>query len=1093
MRTALGLLLLIGGWACGPSGSTEAPRFEALAPTRTGIDFRNELAYSEAFNVYTYKNFYNGAGVGIGDVNNDGLPDLYFCGNMVDNRLYLNRGDWRFEDITATAGVACPQVWSSGVALADVNNDGHLDTYVCKSGSPGGDNRHNELFVNDGNAATNGGVPTFTEAAAAWGIADEGLSTHAAFFDYDRDGDLDMYLLNNSLRPVGGYDIRRGLREQRDTLGGNRLYRHDGDRYTDVSEEAGIYGSAIGFGLGVTIGDVDRDGWQDIFVSNDFFERDYLYLNQRDGTFREDLPARMPEISMGSMGADMADLNNDGFPEIFVTDMLPEADARMKTKTAFETWDTYQRKVSNGYHHQFTRNTLHLNRGEGRFSEVSRYAGVAATDWSWGALLFDMDNDGRRDIFVANGIYKDLTDQDYVNFYSDPATKRKLFEEKGTMLTTMIDAIPSEPLPNYAFRNEGGLRFQNVAEAWGLATPGFSNGSAYGDLDNDGDLDLVVNNVQAVPSIYRNRTRELDSTAHYIAFDLRRADTGAPAYGVQVSVYANGTEQYQELAPMRGFQSQVDGRLLFGLGKNARVDSVRVRPLGGPVLRLVRPKADRYHTLSVPAAGQVATARTAAVPVAMRELPDWRQPENRFSDFDRNRLLYHMQSTEGPKAATADVNGDGRLDIYLGGPKGTAGRLLLAAGQDFVETAQPAFVDDAGAEDMGVVFFDADGDADADLLVSSGGSEFSNVSGALKDRLYLNDGAGKFTRSGQNFPRTSNSCARVADIDGDGDLDLFSAERLAPFAYGEAVSGRLYTNDGTGNFSDATERLAPALLDLGMLTDAQWLDYDRDGDEDLLVVGEWMPIRLFENQDGRLVPTSISALDGAAGLWNTVEVADLNRDGLPDFVAGNLGLNTRLRADAAHPLTLYVYDFDANGTADPLITAYEGERALPLALRHDLVQQLPSLKKKYLKYADYRNQTITDLFGEEAVAAAHRYEVTTTASVIGLNRGDGTFELLTLPADAQLMPVYAIRVMDTGRSFGPSLVLGGNLRAARPEIGGYAGGYLTVLHPTDEGHYATEVLPAVGGEIRDLIHPTDQDLLVIRHDAAPVWLPKFLR
>ena len=1093
MRTALcyGTLLLLLGCT---DGEDQPLRFEAISAERTGIDFRNDLSYNEEFNVYTYKNFYNGAGVGIGDVNGDGLPDLYFCGNMVDNRLYLNRGDWQFEDVTATAGVACPGVWSSGVAMADVNNDGHLDIYVCKAGSPGGENRHNELFLNDGNAAENGGIPTFTEAAAAYGIANEGLSTHAAFFDYDRDGDLDMYLLNNSLRPVGGYDIREGLREQFDTLGGNRLYRHDGNRYTDVSAEAGIYGSAIGFGLGVTIGDVDRDGWQDIFVSNDFFERDYLYLNQHDGTFKEDLTARMPEISMGSMGADMADINNDGFPEVFVTDMLPEDDARMKTKTAFETWDTYQRKVANGYHHQFTRNVLQLNRGDGRFSEVSRYAGVEATDWSWGALLFDMNNDGRRDIFVANGIYKDLTDQDYINFYSDPATKRKLFEERGTMLTTMIDAMPSVPLPNYAFVNQGDLRFANEAESYGLGEPSFSNGSAYGDLDNDGDLDLVVNNVQAAPFVYRNRTRELDPAMHYIGIDPRRADNEAAAYGAQVTVYTEAGVQYQELAPMRGFQSQVDARLLFGLGTTTSVDSVLIDWPGTGRKVLRSPAIDRYHTVSSPAR----RAWTAGPPPQgptlgqTRVLTAFRQPENTFSDFDRNRLLYHMQSTEGPRAALADVNSDGYPDVYIGGPKGVSGRLLFGSVAGFVPAKGAAFEADKGSEDMGVLFFDADGDQDQDLLVSSGGSEFSNVSSALKDRLYLNDGAGTFSRAKQNFARSSNSCVRAADFDGDGDLDLFSGERLLPFHYGEPVSGHLYRNDGAGNFEVVTDAIAPDLLLLGMITDAQWLDFDQDGDQDLLVAGEWMPLVLLRNEGGSFERVPSAALDAATGLWNTVEVADLNRDGLPDFVAGNLGRNTRLRADAAHPLTLYVHDFDENGTAEHLITAYEGETAYPLVLRHDLVAQLPALKKKYLKYENYRNQTIAAMFGPDAEAAAKRYEVATTGSVVGLNRGDGHFELIELPVEAQLTPLFAVAPLDLGYPAGMSLVVGGNLRAAKPEIGGYAGGYLTLLHPTGDGQYlAAADGPAIDGEIRDLVVLDDSRLLVIRNDAAPVLIENY--
>ncbi|MEM1218652.1 MAG: VCBS repeat-containing protein, partial [Bacteroidota bacterium] len=491
---ALVLTCLLVIWACEPSENSHSSNllFQTISAAQSGIDFQNDVQYTEEFNVYTYRNFYNGGGVGIGDINNDGLSDLYFCGNQVDNKLYLNRGNFQFEDVTEQAGVACPNVWSTGVSMADINQDGWLDLFVTKAGAPGGENRHNELFINNGDG-------TFTEQAEAYGLADEGLSTHAAFFDYDKDGDLDCYLLNNSVRSVSGYDLIEGLRETPDTDGGNRFYRNDGGTFVNVSQEVGVYSSAIGFGLGVTIGDVNGDGWQDMYISNDFFERDYLYINQQDGTFRESLVEGIQELSLSSMGADMADLNNDGFPEIFVTDMLPEKDARMKTKTAFENWDKYQLNIREGYHRQFTRNALQFNLGNGQFSEVSRFAGVHGTDWSWGALMADFDLDGFRDIYVANGIFKDLTDQDYINFYADPETVRAIMRREEGVITKLVDAIPSVPISNYAFSHRGQWEFENKAKQWGLDQPGFSNGSAYGDLGNDGDLDLVVNNVNMPP------------------------------------------------------------------------------------------------------------------------------------------------------------------------------------------------------------------------------------------------------------------------------------------------------------------------------------------------------------------------------------------------------------------------------------------------------------------------------------------------------------------------------------------------------------------------------------------------------------------
>ncbi|MFM8449210.1 MAG: CRTAC1 family protein, partial [Haliscomenobacter sp.] len=566
--------------SCDSSQQTASDTLFVLhSAEHTGIDFSNDLSYTEQLNPYTFRNFYNGGGVGIGDFNQDGLPDLFFSGNLVPNKLYLNQGEFHFSDITEEAGIGSEGVWTTGVSVVDINGDGLLDIYTCKSGPPGGHNRHNELFINQGNNPK--GIPTFSEQAKAFGLDDEGLSTHAAFFDYDRDGDLDLYLLNNSLRSVGGYDLRLNQRNVPDPLGGNKLYRNDGNTFSDVSHQAGIYTSAIGFGLGVTIGDINKDGWQDIYVSNDFFERDYLYINNQNGTFSERLESYMREISMGSMGADMADINNDGLPEVFVTEMLPETDKRLKTTTQFESWDKYQTAVNQGYYHQFSRNALQLNLGktpsnDWAFAEVSRLAGVQASDWSWGALILDMDNDGLKDIFVANGIYKDLLNQDYVNFIGNPDMVRSILQKKKQVIKELIDSIPSNQVPNYAFHNTDGLHFENKATEWGLGIPSNSNGSAYGDLDNDGDLDLVVNNVNAPAFVYENQSRQQFSDRHFLSVSLKGIGNNRFALGAKVTLYAGQKTFYQELAPMRGFMSSVDYRLLFGLGRDSLLDSIRV-------------------------------------------------------------------------------------------------------------------------------------------------------------------------------------------------------------------------------------------------------------------------------------------------------------------------------------------------------------------------------------------------------------------------------------------------------------------------------------------------------------------------------------
>ena len=547
---------------------TQELRFTRLTEKQSGIDFNNKLSYTEQLNPYTYKNFYNGGGVGVGDINNDGRPDIFFCGNQVSNKLYLNKGEMKFEDITEQAGLMSQNVWSAGVSMVDINGDGLLDIYVCKSGPPGGNKRHNELFINNGDL-------TFSEQSVQFGLDNEGLSSHAAFFDYDLDGDLDCYLLNNSIKSVGGYDIIENQRNRPDSLGGNKLLRNDEGYFNDVTKEVGIYASDIGFGLGVTIGDINQDQWPDIYVSNDFFERDYLYINDQKGGFNEVIEAYIQEMSKGSMGADFADINNDGQSEIFVTEMLPEHHQRQVSKALFESWDKHQLLVKNGYAHQFGRNVLQLNNGNNTFSEISRYAGVEATDWSWGALIFDMDNDGYKDIFVANGIYKDLLDLDYVNFMSQPGQIKNIIKTENDAIKSMIDLMPSEPLANYAFHNKGENTFENKAEVWGLTDLTFSSGAAYGDLDNDGDLDLVVNNVNMPSWIYQNNTQELDSLQNHLTIKLKGVGQNSQAIGSKIKVYVEGQIFYQELNPFRGFESTVDTKVLFGLG-NHKPDSLEI-------------------------------------------------------------------------------------------------------------------------------------------------------------------------------------------------------------------------------------------------------------------------------------------------------------------------------------------------------------------------------------------------------------------------------------------------------------------------------------------------------------------------------------
>lgn len=1042
----LGMLCLL---ACKPSqpdtGSSENNLFKLLPSSYTGITFSNDLHYTEDFNPYTYRNFYNGGGVGLGDINNDGLLDIYFCGNQVDNKLYLNKGNFKFEDITEKAGVACPGVWSSGIAFVDINGDGWQDIYVCKSGMPGGENRHNELFINNKDLS-------FTEQSVAYGLDNVGLSTHAAFFDYDRDGDLDCYLLNNSIRTVGAYDLRKDQRLVPDTLGGNKLLRNDDGHFVNVSHQAGIYSSAIGFGLGVSVGDLNGDTWPDLYVSNDFFERDYLYLNQKDGTFKETIEAAMSEISLNSMGADVADADNDGLPEVFVTDMLPETDARYKTKTTFENWEKYQRNVQNGYHHQFIRNAFQWNRGKMKFSEISRYSGVYATDWSWGALICDLDMDGFKDIFVANGIYKDLTDQDYLNLYNDPETILGLMKKENQVILKLIDAIPSEKIPNYAFRNNGDLTFKNQAVEWGLADPSFSNGSAYGDLDNDGDPDLVVNNVSMPGFVYRNGIND-KPVYHYLQFDLMGKGKNTKAIGTQITLYKDHQKFFQEVHPMRGFESCVDPRPLFGLGLITMLDSILLIWPDGQTQVFGPTATDQVIKLSQ----TESTSLAPVVPLLSNHLLsavtlpglDFVHLENTFNDFERDRLLFHMVSREGPAMAIADFNGDGLDDIYLGNAMNSLSSLYIQQKNGaFVKKNISAFEADKGSEDTDAAAFDADGDGDLDLYVCSGGNEVPVGSSLLGDRLYINDGRGNFSKSEQILPTynfESSSCVKPSDYDRDGDIDLFVGIRLIPFNYGVPCNGYILQNDGKGKF---TALDIPVLKKIGLITDAVWADVDGDNDEDLIVLGEWMPVTLLINQNNSFInATNEFGLQETTGLWQCISAADLDNDGDIDIVAGNWGLNTRIKSNPMQPARLTINDFDQNGSAEQILTVFNGDKAYPLTLRQDLLSQMPGLKKKYLRFESYKNQTLEDIFTPAQLEPSIKLSCNTGATTIYLNEGK-SFSAIPLPMEAQLSPVFSIFVEDLDGDTLPDLLLGGNFSPAKPEIGSYMAQGLSVFIQT---------------------------------------------
>ncbi|SDY73672.1 Repeat domain-containing protein [Rhodonellum ikkaensis] len=1074
--------------------------FEKIDAAISGIDFRNDLPFDEEFNIFTYRNFYNGGGVALGDVNNDGLLDIYLTSNLGTNKLYLNEGEFKFRDVTEEAGVAGTRAWSTGVAMADINGDGLLDIYVCNSGDISGDNKQNELFINNGDG-------TFSEMAEAYGLADQGYSTHAVFFDFDNDGDLDVYLLNNSYQSIGSFNKMQNERPKRDPVGGDKLFRNDGEKFTDVSEEAGIYGSLIGFGLGITIGDVNQDGWMDIFISNDFFERDYLYINNQDGTFSEKLESHMRSTSAASMGADIADINNNGLLDIFVTEMLPEPQERLKQITTFESWDKFQFNVEHGYHYQYTRNMLHVNNGDGTFSDMGRMAGLEATDWSWGALIFDMDNDGLKDLFVANGIYQDITDLDYLNFIGNDETKKKIITQSGVNYKALVDPIPINPISNYAYKNRGDLNFTNVVHEWGLGDPIHSNGSAYGDLNNDGTLDLVINNVNNEVLIYKNKSKQFFPENHSLQIQLIGKNRNTAAVGTQIRLKVGDQIFYQEQMPNRGFQSSVDPKLTFGLGTVDQLDEVQVRWPDGKVTILKEILADQLLTLKweeavdpplgyqfFPALPEPIFTKTDA-----KSILDFTHQENQFVDFDRDRLTYHMLSTEGPKAAFGDINGDGLEDIYLGAAKGFAGQLFVQRKNGtFQKSIQEVFETDRFSEDTDAVFFDANGDGHLDLFVTSGGNESGFGAIDLADRLYLNDGKGKFTKaqdSGIAGLKISSSVVKVFDMNGDGHLDIFVGGRLIPFVYGVPASSYLLINDGKGNFINETASLAPGLHEIGMVTDAALIDYDGDGKEDLILVGEWMAPTLFRNTGKSLEKIEMPEWENHKGWYQSIAVGDFNKDGKPDLVLGNHGLNTRFKASLENPIRLFINDIDQNGSVEHLFTQKHGDKHVLFTLKHELERQIPSIKKRFLKYSAYNNQALEEIFSSDELEKAIVQEANFFSSASMMNLGAGKFEIKPLPRMAQRSWIYGILVTDINGDGIEDLILGGNLSAAKPEVGKYDASYGDVLLGKGDGTFEFQPNALHGlqldGDIRGLhsFEISGQRLMMVvkNNDALEFW------
>lgn len=1084
-------------FACSPKKATTNDKalFQKIDPQSSGVRFVNRVENTDEFNIFSYRNFYNGGGVALGDINNDGLPDIYFTANMGSNKLYLNKGNFQFEDITEKAGVDFANKWSTGVVMVDINNDDWLDLYVCNAGyHKSKTGQGNALFINNKNG-------TFTESAAAYGLDEKGYTTHAAFFDYDLDGDLDCYILNNSFIPVNtlNYANKRDLRAKdwpvKDFLkgGGDKLLRNDSGKFVDVSEQAGIYGSLIGFGLGVTVGDVNGDLYPDLYISNDFFERDYLYINQRNGTFLEDLTNRMGHISLASMGSDMGDINNDGRPDIFATDMLPGDEYRLKTTTSFDNINVYRLKLQRDFYHQYTQNTLQLNDGNDKFSEIACFSGVSATDWSWGALMFDADNDANTDIYVCNGISQDVIDQDFIDFFADEMIQNMVMTGQKADMKSVLNQMPSVKIPNKTFRNKGDLHFEDIGEQWGLGEASFSNGAAYGDLDNDGDLDLVVNNVNQEAFVYRNET-DKKLINKYLSIKLKGTATNTHAIGAHVLAWSGTQTISRQLYPAHGFQSSSDYKLVMGFGQGI-IDSLRVIWPDHRTTFLRQPPMDSTLTLVYDPAAAFYQPRDKKIKPLMAINASNFDPhvENEWVDFFYERNLPMMLSYEGPKAAVADLNKDGTDDLYLCGAAGKPGQLYLSRGGGYVKTAQAVWATDSTYEDTAACFFDADGDGDLDLFVGSGGNHNDGSNGAMRDRLYLNDGKSNFTPSNDAFPDDGMNTAIAIphDFDDDGDVDLFVGSRSTPQVYGMTPQSFIYLNNGEGRFRNIANQ---AVERVGMVTDAVWADVAGDARLELIVVGEWMAPTVF-SYTGRAFESVNTNLSAYTGWWQSVCAVDVDKDGDRDLVLGNIGDNFYLKPSAESPLKLWVRDFDKNQQIDKVITRTQAGRDVPVFLKRELTEQLNFLKKQNLKHKDFATKSIQELIPAEELKKANVKEARCFKSMIALNKGNGQFEMRELPAPVQMSSVNAIAVADVDQDGLDDLLLGGNLYHFLPQFSRLDASYGHTLRNKGGGEF--EYMPnrqsgfSVSGEIKQIVAVQSgkkRSYLILRNSQQSVWL-----
>lgn len=1061
------LLLLMLSFFCSSCRKRESNTavFELLDSAKTGVTFNNKISDSDPPGILDYLYFYNGGGVAIGDINNDGLPDIFFTSNKKGgNRLYLNKGNYQFEDVTQKAGVAGTADWCTGVTMADVNNDGYLDIYVCAVSGKLNLKGHNMLYINNHDG-------TFTEQSAEYGLDFSGFSTQAVFFDYNHDGKLDCFLLNQSNHSVDTYGDT-SLRRKVNNQAGSKLYLNQNGHFTDVTLKSGIYSSALGYGLGVAVGDLNNDGWEDIYVGNDFHENDYYYINNHDGTFTESGAEHFNHYSRFSMGNDIADFNNDGQLDVVTADMLPGDEKILKTYMGDESYDQYQFKiVNNGFQYQYSRNCLQKNLGNGEaFSEVGLMDGVYATDWSWSPLLADFDNDGIKDLFIANGIKRRPTDMDYVAFISNVSVQGMLSQGRQADYTA-ISKMPGGESHSYIFKGTKSEKFIDESALWGIRDAMISNGAAYADLNNDGNLDLVTNNMNHAACIYKN----LSKNKHYLSLRFTGKQDNRFGIGAKAYLFQGKQMQYEQLMLTRGFQSSIEPKLHFGLGGNSKIDSLIIvwpnqsyqviRNMKGNQLLTINEKDASGHFVYnqfFPPAKPSFEDITGNVHV------NWSHQEDKFVDFNQQPLIPHMLSTEGPRMAVADVNHDGLDDFYICGSKDQPGALFTQKSDGtFVQSSQPDFLKDVGCDGVDAVFIDVNNDGNPDLYVASGGNELQDGSPELADRLYINDGKGHFNKS-KDIPQllTNKSAVAVADVDHDGYADLFVAGAPGGYAFGKMPESYLLMNDKHGHFTQV--QLPEELKHAGMIRSAAFADLDGDGWPDLVVAGEWMPVKIFMNKHGKLVLQHNGELDKLSGWWQRVQLADVDGDGNVDIIAGNYGWNSKLKPTETDPIKLYLTDIDKNGSIDPLMTYSIDQKDYTFLGKGELEKQVPIIKKKYLYYHDFAGKTVDEIFGD-SLKDVKPLVANSFASGVFYNKGNGKFQFKAFPSSAQMAPLLGFASL-TGKQKG--ILAGGNFWGVLPYEGRYDADFGDVLLVDKDGSFAQPSPMSSGfllrGEVRDI-------------------------